>query len=281
MNIKYLSLSILVFILVTATFCQQPGNDKITVPLSDPTRPAFLKVGILSGSIIIKGYSGKEVLVEARTGESDEDGDYEHDKDDKKRGLRRIPNISTGLTVEEEDNEVTVSTGAMNSGRKNDLYIQVPTSCSMKLSTLNDGDIKVENVTGDIEVSNLNGEVTLENISGSAVVDALNDDITVVFASVDTKKSMSFSSMNGDIDVTLPADTKAMMRLKNDMGEIYSDFEIKMDYSAPKVEDYPKDKRGKRKISMEKMMNGTINGGGGADMLLKNFNGDIFIRKGK
>ncbi|MBI3193249.1 MAG: hypothetical protein HYZ34_02135 [Ignavibacteriae bacterium] len=250
----------------------------MSVPLSDPSRPVFLKVSILNGGITVKGYSGSEVIVEERIRESDED---EHDgKSEKKRGLKRIPNMSTGLTVEEEENEVTISTSVMASGRVVNLTVQVPINCSMKLSTLNDGDIKVENITGDVEISNLNGSVFVEGLSGSAVVDALNEDINVAFSKVDQKKSMSFSSMNGDIDVTFPSDVKATMRLKNDMGEIFSDFDIKMDYSASKVEDKSREKMGKKKISMEKMMTGSVNGGG-VDILFKNFNGDIFIRKGK
>ncbi|MBI3189753.1 MAG: hypothetical protein HYZ33_03800 [Ignavibacteriales bacterium] len=277
MNKQHIFLLSLLTLILLSTFGLAQDPDKLSVPLSDPARPAFLKVSILNGSITVKGTGGNEVTVEANSRSSDEDG---AGNEDKKRGLRRIPNTSTGLQVEEDDNEVTVSTGYMSSGRTVNLVIQVPTNTSMKLSTLNDGDVKVENVTGDIEVSNLNGAVTLDNISGSAVVDALNENINVVFAKVDQKKSMSFSSMNGEIDVTFPPDVKATMRLKNDMGEIYSDFDIKMDYKATKVEDKGQGKIGKKKISMEKMMTGAINGGG-VDILFKNFNGDIFIRKGK
>ena len=285
-NMKTLTILAALVLTLSAFAFSQTNPDRITVPLDDPSRPAFLKVSLISGSITVKGYSGKDVIVDALRGDSDdEENDNNSDDDDKKvekkRGLNHIPNISTGVTAEEDDNEVTVGTGGMASGRTLNLTIQVPTNCSMKLSTINDGDVKVDNVTGDIEVSDLNGAVAMTGISGSAVVDALNGEINVVFSEVDEKKSMSFSSMNGDIDVTFPSDIKATMQLKNDMGEIYSDFDIKMDYSTPKIEDNAKEKHGKHKVSMEKMMTGAINGGGGSDILFKNFNGDIFIRKGK
>ncbi len=38
---------------------------------------------------------------------------------------------------------------------------------------------------------------------------------------------MSFSTMNGDVDVTMPGDVKARVKLKSDNGEIYSDFEVR------------------------------------------------------
>src|SRR5512135_3521134 len=87
---------------------QQATTEKVTVPLTDPARPVFLKIGLISGGISVKGYAGKEVLVEARTHpEDDQEGDDE-DSAEKRKGLKRIPNTSTGLTVEEDNNTVYV-----------------------------------------------------------------------------------------------------------------------------------------------------------------------------
>ena len=44
----------------------QSGADKVSVTLSDPTRPAFVKAGLINGGITVKAYDGKEVVVEAR-----------------------------------------------------------------------------------------------------------------------------------------------------------------------------------------------------------------------
>ena len=79
---------------------QNAPADRVNVPLSDPSRPVMLKVGLISGSITVKGAAVKEVTVEARV-RSTED---EEEKSDKPRGLKVIPNNNTGLTVEEDDN---------------------------------------------------------------------------------------------------------------------------------------------------------------------------------
>ena len=42
------------------------AQDKVNVPLDDTLRPAVIKVSQVSGSIIVKGYEGKEVVVEAK-----------------------------------------------------------------------------------------------------------------------------------------------------------------------------------------------------------------------
>ncbi|HEY6192099.1 MAG TPA: hypothetical protein VI215_07215 [Bacteroidota bacterium] len=267
------------FLLHSALVAQTKSADRLSVPLSDPSRPAFLKVGLISGGIKVTGYSGKEIIVEGKNrDEDDEQSDSE--KREKVRGLHRIPNTSSGISVEEDDNVVTVGMGMMGGSRTTDLTIQVPANTSMKLSSINDGDINVSHVKGDLEISNTNGSISVTDVSGSAVLDALNGDITVSFAAVNPEKSMSFSSLNGTIDVTFPPSLKATVRMKTDQGEIYSDFDIRMDNSPAKVEDNGRGGRGKYRVTLEKMMTGAVNGGG-SEIQFKNFNGDIYIRKGK
>jgi hypothetical protein len=262
-----------------SAFAQAPSVDKINVPLTDPTRPVTLKVGLLNGSITVKGStSSKEVVVEAAIR-------YEEIRREKKaerrEGLRLIPNTSTGLSVEEDDNTVVVSTGMRGGSTTIDVTIQTPTNTSVKLSTVNDGDIYVDNIVGELEINNTNGKVTLEKISGSAVAHALNGDVVASFVKVNSQNAMSFSSMNGKIDVSLPSDIKATVYLKSDQGEIYSDFDMVVERSATKEEENKeRNKRGKYRVSFEKGMKGTINGGG-MEMQFKNFNGDIYIRKAK
>jgi DUF4097 and DUF4098 domain-containing protein YvlB len=97
---------------------------------------------------------------------------------------------------------------------------------------------------------------------------------------VDAQKPMSFSSMNGTIDVTLPASLKANVKLKADNGEVYSDFDIATQAApAPVVED-SRSQKGKYRVRLDRTVNGTINGGG-AEIQFSNFNGSIYIRKGK
>lgn len=262
--------------MLTGIALSQPSTDRIPIPLTDPGRPVHLSVGLINGSIMVKGYPGKEVVVEATLQPAD---DEEEQPQNKKSGtMKRIPNTSTGLTVEEENNEVTVSTGMRSASRRTDLVIQVPTQCSMKLSTVNEGDIEVENVGGDLEANNTNGSIRLKQITGSVVAETVNGEVLVTFARANPDKAMSFSSFNGDVDVTFPASLKATVDLKSDQGEIYSDFDMQMEKAAAQVN---KDggTKGKFRVSMDKGVRGTINGGG-QEIRFTTFNGNIYIRKG-
>ncbi len=43
--------------------------DRAVVPLSNPTKPARIEVSVMRGSITVKGYQGKDIIVEARVRE--------------------------------------------------------------------------------------------------------------------------------------------------------------------------------------------------------------------
>ena len=86
---------------------------------------------------------------------------------------------------------------------------------------------------GELDVSSMNGKITLTNVSGSVLANTMNGTMRATMDSVDPNKPLSFSSMNGTIDVTLPADFKANVKLRTDHGEIYSDFDFKLGGGAP------------------------------------------------
>jgi hypothetical protein len=236
-----------------------------------------VKASLLNGGITVKGYEGKDVAVEARPRGRVSSQPEKPAK--RTEGLRKLENTSTGLNVEEENNVVSVGVSSFN--RPIDLVIQVPVDTSLKLGCINDGDITVEKVSGEIEVDNINGAVTLSSVSGAVLVHALNKDVKVSLVNVTPDKPMSFSSLNGDIDVTFPPDVKAKVNLKSDNGEIYSDFEIRLDPAArqPVVEE-TRGKGGKYRVRIENALNGLVNGGG-PEIQFKTFNGNIYLRKGQ
>lgn len=255
--------------------CAQSDN-KVTVPLSDPTRAVSLHASLVSGSITVKGADVKEVVVEAKARGGEESG-REGRGEGRTDGMKRIPIRSTGLNIEAENNQIRVSTDSYQ--HTVDLTITVPTHTSLTLHTVNDGNILVSGVDGELDVNDVNGEVDLKNIGGSVVAHALNGHVVVTFNRVDAQKQMAFSSLNGDIDVTFPADLKANVSLRTDNGDVYSDFDIKLQNAAPQqtVEDN-RGRGGKYRVKIDKTVKGTINGGG-QDIQFKNFNGNIYIRK--
>jgi DUF4097 and DUF4098 domain-containing protein YvlB len=270
-NNKYILVLALASLVAMAQPLRAESDNKVTVPLSDPSRPVNLRAHLVSGSITVKGADVKEVVVEARAR-----GDEAH-SGGRAEGMKRIPMTSTGLNIEAENNNVRISTDSYQ--RTIDLTITVPTHTSLSLHTVNDGNIVVSGVDGEFDINDVNGEVDLKNIGGSVVAHALNGHVLVTFNRIDPQKPMAFSSLNGDIDVTFPADLKANVSLRTDNGDVYSDFDVKVQPTAPQqtVED-DRGRGGKYRVKIDKNVRGTINGGG-QEIQFKNFNGNIYIRK--
>jgi hypothetical protein len=246
--------------------------DVIKVPLTDPSRPVSLRASLLNGSLTIRGYDGKEVIVESSGQARNRSGDRVPDK---AKGLRRIDMNRSGLTVEEEDNRVVIKTG--HSSEPN-LVIQVPRRASLHLRLTNGGGITVENIEGEIDADVTNGFLTMKGVSGSIVAHALNDDVIAVLDRVTAGKPMSFTSLNGDIDVTLPAATAARLKMKTENGEIYTDFDLKPEPGAPPVAESKPSAKGRFRVRVDQSVYATINGGG-PDYQFNSFNGKIYIRR--
>jgi len=266
-KIKKLIILLVSGIFVTAGLQAQDNSQQLVVPLSNPDKPGKLIVSLNSGKINVTGYTGKEVIAEVATDQKT----YEAGTRD---GLKQIPNKSIGLTAKEEDNVVKINSSNWN--KEINLSIKVPKNFDLTLKGINGGEITVNNVNGEMDVNNINGGISMSNISGSVVASSQNGNIKVGFVSVKGNTPMAFSTFNGDVDVTFPASLKATLKMRSDQGEIYSDFDMNIKKSVPKVEN--KKEEGVYKIAMEEWVIADVNGGG-PEMSFKNFNGDILIRK--
>ena len=249
----------------------QDAGDKITVPFRDASKPRVVNVEVFNGSITVRGYSGNDAIVEATGRGSSRRGRPREVPD----GMHQIGPASSGLDITEDNNVVTIRAGLTGSS---DVTIQVPTQTSLKLRSVNGGKIVVEGISGEIDVQNMNGSVSVTNVSGSVLANSMNGKVTVSLDHVTPNKTMSFSSMNGTIDVTLPADVKANLKMKSDNGDIYSDFDVKLSGSQPPQVDDQRGKGGRYRIRVDKTMYGTINGGG-PEMQFVTYNGNILIHK--
>lgn len=260
---------------ITLLSATAQAQDKVNVPLSDPSRPAVVKISQVGGSITVKGYEGKEVIVEAKARNENEKR-RRRDSEGAAEGMKKLSIGSTGLEIEEENNVVRISTSSHM--RPIDVTISVPTRSNLILSTVNDGDISVSNVEGELDLNDVNGNVTASSVSGSVVAHALNGKLLVTLMRTNGKP-MAFSSLNGDIDVTFPADLKANVSFASDRGDVYTDFDVvkSSQNMKPVVEEKGGD-GGRYRVKMDTSVRGTINGGG-PEITFKNFNGAIYIRK--
>lgn len=94
--------------------------------------------------------------------------------------------------------------------------------------------------------------VSLETISGDIEIKGMPHEIYA-------------KSISGFVDMSLASNAKADLNFKSVTGEIYSDFDVKLDSKS---------------TSYSKRLNAPLNGGG-ARVALETISGDIFFRKAK
>lgn len=269
-----IAITTLIWLGTVPVLAQSDVKEQLIVPLTDPGKPGSLEVELVQGFIHVVGYNGKEVVIDAAS-----DGQRRNRNDNRtaESGMRRIPTGSPfDLSAEENNNRVRVHTSSVNNPIN--LTIKVPQRFSLKLHTVNQGDITVENVTGELEINNVNGPIELTNVGGSAVANTINGDLKATFRDVSDKAPMAFSTLNGRVDVTFPASVKANVKMKSDRGDLLSDFEIDVDKNQPKAT--RSNQAGMYRVTIDDWVYGKINGGG-PEVMLKSMQGSIYVRKAK
>lgn len=221
-RIGLMAVSVGAVILTSAFAPAQSDANRLTAAFSDPSRPGTVNVSLFRGGITVRASTGRDVII--KTG----DARVTNSRDQptgKGTGLRRLSQPA-GLSVTEENNVMTIGSGRLTGGT--DVELEVPARTNLKLSTVNGDQILVERIEGDIEVTAVNGSIVLTDVAGAAVVHSTNGEVKVTLRQVTPQKPMSFTSFNGDVDVTLPPNVRANLKMRTDHGEVLTDFDVQL-----------------------------------------------------
>lgn len=192
---------------------------------TDPAKPGKIRLRVMWGDVTVTGAETAEVTIASNI-------KNRNAPERRADGLRRLDSEVT-YSASEKDNVITIELGgemplAVNpSATDAAISITAPRTTSVVVQNSVGGNVTVKNLAGDAEIRCLNGEVNLDQISGSALVETMNGEIHATFAKVAEGKPLSFTSMNGEVEVRVPADTKANVRLRTQNGAVYTDFDEK------------------------------------------------------
>jgi DUF4097 and DUF4098 domain-containing protein YvlB len=122
------------------------------------------------------------------------------------------------------------------------------------------GEISATSLSGNVDSRTVNGSINIST-SGYAQANTVNGEITAKMGSANWSDSLEFKTVNGGIDLDLPAALSTQIQADTFNGDIDSEFPVTTS----------------GRIS-RKHMSGTI-GGGGRELLLKTLNGSIRLRR--
>jgi hypothetical protein len=223
--------------------------------------------------VLIPG-SAQELKIESST-KDHKNHDHWHKedtkKDDKRKGLTAVypggrdNTNGFGFSIKKEGNILYVSDLKSRFQRRG-LKITLPKNMNISVDAGNLGSIEMEGFTGEIEASANVGKIQMKNVTGPITVDANVGKVDIDFDNVSQKSPITISTSVAEIDVALPANTKANLELKT-QGTVYTNF----DFEIPK-------KKGMPNVSGRKSIVSKLNNGG-VKIYIKSSMGNIYLRK--
>lgn len=251
---------------------QSVTASKLLVPLSEPGKPYKLNVDLQLAIVNVSVYDGKDIAIDIASIKKKE-------QRSENKGMVLIHSSSSNdIVAQEKNNVVTITDGPSGNGARVVVNIKIPAGATTLKLSVSDGTLAASNISGTIEANDLHGNISLTNVSGSVVANSNQGNIKVIFKSVDANSAMAFSTFRGTIDITLPAGVKVNTKLRSDYGSIFSDFDIVPEKTENKVDKAPEN--GVYRVTSNDWIYGKINGGG-QELMIKSYRGNIYLRKAK
>ncbi|MEM9554535.1 MAG: hypothetical protein AAGC60_09765 [Acidobacteriota bacterium] len=205
----------------------------------------------VNGDVTITGWDGDEVLVEATIRGSESSLDkVEIDVDARPESLEietRYPRNDRGW-------------GSNNA--EVEYRLQVPRRANLDEISLVNGSLDVRDVAGDVEASLVNGSIEAGGLAGDAELATVNGGIVLEVVRLGGDQRLEIDSVNGSIELVLPASADAEVRAETVHGAIRNEFGLEVD----------------RDGIVGQELRGTVGAGGGL-VSLENVNGSIEIRR--
>ncbi len=198
-------------------------------------------------SLVIEGYSGKSVIIEAESGEGK--------VPEKATGLRMVTSgglDNTGLsaTVEEETTKVVTSINEkgeekeeeirvlnINIPNTNKLFknyvIKVPHGLTTRFRESEGvfwskkGALEIRSFEGELDVNCSGCNLDVSGFSGNIIASNSYGGATRIEFSKLAQDKLTSINADGDLEVILPANTKANLRMSSQRGNVYTDFDLK------------------------------------------------------
>jgi hypothetical protein len=191
-----------------------------------------LEVDNVHGFIHVSGYNGSEIQlvaekrIEAESRERLDAAQKEVKLDISQSGDTLTVFVDGPFRCRCDDNR----SGIRDRGHRGyrviyDFDIKVPAATFLRLGTVNEGDVRVENTTGDFDLSNVNHSIEVKEVAGSGSVHTVNGKITALFARNPTK-NCSFKTVNGTVEASFRPNLSADVRVKTFNGHAYTDYDV-------------------------------------------------------
>lgn len=244
----------------------------------------ILDVRNISGFIHVEGTNDaavqmsirKEIRAETRDDLTDAQRDVQLDFREGTQRVEATVTDRTGHICGEPWNDDGRRWGQVHYRVKYDFTIRVPRTATLRLCTINAGDVIVNRTQGDFDVSNVNGSIEMKAVAGSGRAHTVNGPVTVTFTA-NPKQPSSFKTVNGNVDVQFRDGLAADFLMKTFNGGLFTDFDTQpMTAPAPPTGER---RNGKFIYRLNEFTRVRV-GGGGPEITFETLNGNVRARRG-
>jgi hypothetical protein len=214
-------------------------NYKVMIPSQ-----ASIKARSISGDVTLENIGGK-AAAETKSGDVTVEG---------AQNGANAETVSGDVKVVDIQNGVYCKTASGNVEAKN-------VAGNADLNCVS-GDVTAENIKGAVEADTVSGSVKLMGISGADVVKGKTmSGNTIYDGDISSNGRYSLEAHSGRVEMTIPSSSAFDLTASTFSGSIKTEFKVMMSGTLSK-----------KKIS------GSVNGGG-ADINLKTFSGNVYLKK--
>lgn len=288
---KIISCLILTLVVIQVSAQNKRVTEGIDIQIKKSALTSIEEFNIknINGDLKVSGYDGDEIIITGsktirkKRGELDQKIINEiYLRQEEHEGTIYVFVQAPGVEVEFKEGRMRYSVNH-NRGRwaeydevhyEFNIEVKMPQNMMVKSSTINGGNLIVENMQNGVDAANVNGDVLLREVAGKTNAHTVNGDIEVYFSKSPTEDSQ-FNTVNGSMEIYSPKDLGAVVTFKSLHGDLYTDFE---QVSRLKNQ-LNKEKSGKGfRYRIDKTTPIQI-GSGGPQMAFETINGSAYIRK--
>jgi len=251
--------------------------------LSNEASGATLFIYNISGFIKVEGYAGNKVLLEMdKTIKADDDENLEIGKKEFRLAFGQENDSIIAYIASPYDSRPRRFRHNFDDRQEIeydfnvDFTVKVPYNMNLHISTINEGIVSVENVSGILHVSNVNDAIEIKNARGTTRAHTVNGDVTVNYLANPSEAS-SYQTINGNIRVSYQPDLSADLQFKSMHGDFFTDFPtaVLLPASVTKV----KEKKGNGMVYRLDAKTAVRFGSGGKTFKFETLNGNVYIKK--
>jgi hypothetical protein len=290
--IKSLSGLLIVAFVTTVKVNAQSYSDRLVKELSfEKTATGnTLIVGNINGSLHVEGYAGDKILIEvertikAKTTERLELGKKEIQLATENLIDTLIVSTSERCNkfqfIKDEGKERWAYNWSCERGDCTLPYsyvmnftIKVPFGINVAVSTINDGDVLIEKVSGLVKANNINGHIKLTSLKRATEAHTINGNVDLEYEG-NPPEASKFYTLNGDINAWFQKGLAANLSFKSFQGELFTNLN-ELESLPSVIEKEPYKDGVKYKVSNSRFKASK----GGSSLDFETFNGNVILKE--